>query len=214
MPINPALTLAQWFSPGFPVGAFAYSHGLEWAIETERIAAAKDLQDWCAALVRHGTGRNDAILLRASFAAESDAELEELDNLTRAFCSASGRLMETDEQGNAFARTLNGMGFKTYAAKSYPVAVGAATRAANLPIDLTVQFYLQAFVANLISAAVRRVPLGQTEGQRVLADLQNVITDITAQTQTLTTDDLMASTFMADIAAMNQETLYSRSFRT
>ena len=214
MPTNPALTLAQWFSPGFPVGAFAYSHGLEWAISEGRIASAEDLRLWCEALLTHGTGRNDAILLFAAHRAETDQDLDAFDDLARAFCTASGRVTETEEQGAAFARTLSGMGFAEVAPHAYPVVVGAAAKTAGLPIELTAQFYLQAFVANLVSVAVRRVPLGQTAGQRILQDMQNVITKAVQVTEPLTPDDLMSSAFVADIAAMNQETLYSRSFRT
>ncbi len=214
MTTDPVLTLAQWFSPGFPVGAFAYSHGLEWVIEQGDLASAADLEAWLEALLHHGTGRNDAIFLAAAWRAGDGAELDALHDLCRAFCTAQGRVTETLEQGAAFARTLRAMGAADLADYAYPVAVGRAAALKTLPLDLTLRFYLQAFAANLISAAVRRVPLGQSDGQRVLAALQPGIADLARASLTRTPDDLHASTFMADIAAMRHETLHARVFRT
>lgn len=214
MTTDPALVLAQWFSPGFPVGAFAYSHGLESAIEARDLGDAADLQAWLEALLHHGTGRNDAIFLASAYTATTAAELDALNLLCLAFCSARGRITETQEQGAAFARTLRAMGAADLAGHAYPVTVGRAAARHDLPLDLTLRFYLQAFAANLISAAVRRVPLGQSDGQRVLAALQPGIEHLARASLARGPDDLGASTFMADIAAMQQETLHARVFRT
>lgn len=213
MTTDPALTLAQWFSPGFPVGAFAYSHGLEWAIEADAMTSATDLQIWLKALLEYGTGRNDAIFIVAAYSVTTD-ELPALDGLCRAFCAAQGRITETVEQGAAFARTLRAMGTAEITDFTYPVAVGRAAALMSLPLDMTLRFYLQAFVANLVSAAVRRVPLGQSDGQRVLAALHPGIEALAAASLTRGTDELGSSTFMADIAAMRHETLHTKVFRT
>lgn len=214
MTTDPVLTLAQWFSPGFPVGAFAYSHGLEWAIEAGDLACAADLKAWLEALLQHGTGRNDAIFLVAGFAAQDAETLDALHELCLAFCSAQGRLTETREQGAAFARTLRAMGMAGLADHAYPVVVGHAAARRGLPLEMTLRFYLQAFAANLVSAAVRRLPLGQTDGQRVLAALQPGIETLARASLARTTDDLHGSAFMADIAAMRHETLHAKVFRT
>lgn len=214
MTTDPALTLAQWFSPGFPVGAFAYSHGLEWVIEGGELTTAADLQAWLEALLHHGTGRNDAIFLVAAFRANGAEDLGTLDDLCLAFCAARGRVTEAREQGAAFARTLRAMGLTDLGDHAYPVAVGRAAALRRLPLDLTLRFYLHAFAANLVSAAVRRVPLGQSDGQRVLAALQPGIEALARDSLNRGFDDLHGSTFMADIAAMRQETLHARVFRT
>ena len=66
--------LLTWFSPAFPVGSFAYSHGLEWAVEAGDIRNEADLLAWVADLIRHGSGRTDMVLLRhAHRAADADA---------------------------------------------------------------------------------------------------------------------------------------------
>lgn len=214
MTTDPVLTLAQWFSPGFPVGAFAYSHGLEWVIEAGDLACATDLQTWLEALLHFGSGRNDAIFIVAAFGATGADELAALDDLCLAFCAARGRVTEAREQGAAFARTLRAMGTAKLPDHAYPVVVGRAAALAGLPLDLTLRFYLQAFAANLVSAAIRRVPLGQSEGQRVLAALQPGIVDLAKASLRRTPEDLQSSTFMADIAAMRHETLHARIFRS
>ena len=214
MTTDPVLTLAQWFSPGFPVGAFAYSHGLEWAIEQGDITNAADLKTWLEALLDHGTGRNDAIFVATAYRTEDAGEIDALDALCLAFCAAQGRVTETRDQGAAFARTLRELGLDTLADHTYPVAVGLAAALSQLPLDMVLRFYLQAFAANLVSAAVRRVPLGQSDGQRVLAALQPTIENLARASLSLGPDDLHASTFAADIAAMQHETLHSKVFRT
>lgn len=214
MSTDPELTLAQWFSPGFPIGAFAYSHGLEWVISTGEMKTAQDLADWVEAILLHGTGRSDAILLGAAYDADDAAQLEAMNALCLAFCVSNGRRIETSEQGAAFCRTLRGMGQATLLDMAYPVAVGRASRILNIPLDMTTRFYLHAFAANLVSAAVRLVPLGQTEGQKVLLDLHGHIVQMVRDLAGSTVEDLHSSSFAADIASMQQETLYSRSFRS
>ena len=213
MPADPSLTLAQWFSPGFPLGAFAYSHGLEAAIVAGEGATPDDLAGWIATLLRHGSGRNDAILLCAAYRA-SPHGLAALDDLCRALCAAAGRRVETDEQGAAFARTLRGIHGTALDDHCLPIAVGRAAALHALPLDAVLSFHLHAFAANLVSAATRRVPLGQVAGQRVLAGLHPVIAEVAAEATALGLDDLASTAFAADIAAMRHDTLPSRVFRS
>ncbi len=214
MSTDPALTLAQWFSPGFPVGAFSYSHGLEWVIAEGELVTADDLRDWIEAILVDGTGRNDAIFIEAAFDAQTPEQLEALNELCLAFCAASGRRIETAEQGVAFARTVSEMGQVDLLGYAYPVAVGRAAQLCHLPLDMVVRFYLHALASNLVSAAVRRIPLGQTEGQRVLYSLHTQIEELSRGVQPRSIDDLFSTLFAGDISAMKQETLYSRMFRT
>ncbi|XDA99176.1 urease accessory UreF family protein [Sulfitobacter sp. LCG007] len=207
------LTLQQWLSPGFPVGAFAYSHGLEQVIEARGIADAADLGDWLSALVAHGSGRADVVLLAAAWRATPDS-LPGIDAAARAFAASSERLLETTAQGEAFARTLDSMTGRQTEPFAYPVAVGHAAALHDLPLGLTARMYLHAFAANLVSAAVRRVPLGQTEGQMVLAGLAPLIRAVAQEAIASDPDDLASHCFAADIAAMHHETMYSRVFRT
>lgn len=206
--------LAQMLSPSFPIGGFAYSHGLETVIQSGAIASADDLDGWLAEVLEHGSGRSDCILLRAAFASADQHELAQVNATAEAFAASAERLLETRLQGDAFCQTTAAIWGGGFAHLVYPVAVGAC--AAQLQIDpaLTAQMYLQSFTSTLVSAAVRAVPLGQTEGQTVLARLSTLCQNIADDTRLNTLDDVHSSAFMSDIAAMNHETLQLRIFRS
>jgi urease accessory protein len=208
-----AVALAQWLSPSFPVGAFAYSHGLETAVRDGRLADFNSVRQWIETLLLFGSGRSDAILLAAAYGARG-AELMQIDATARAYTSASERRQETMHQGAAFARTFSAVWGQDLAALSYPVAIGSAAALQNLPLNLTLAMYLHAFAANLVSAAVRLVPLGQTDGQRALTALAPAIRATAHEAETATLDDLCGSAIASEIAAMRHETLQPRLFRS
>lgn len=208
------LTLTQWFSPAFPIGAFAYSHGLEAAIKAGQVTTSDTLREWLAGVLEHGTGRNDCILLRAAYRCDDEAALDDVNAAARAFAGSAERLMETSLQGAAFARTTDAVWGGATLACANPVAVGYAARRMGLPVDLTASMYLQAFTSNLVSAAVRLVPLGQTEGQATLAALTPLCLAIAKDTAASGLDDLQSTAFLSDIAAMKHETLEHRIFRS
>ncbi|MCB1341609.1 MAG: urease accessory protein UreF [Pseudooceanicola sp.] len=205
------LTLAQWFSPGFPVGAFSYSHGQDWLVSTGALHSAAGVQTWIARVLTEGSGRNDLILLAQAW---KGGDLSELDGLARALVPAAERLTETGEQGEAFVRTVNAVWGLDLPPLAYPVAVGAAARALDLPLEPTARMYLHAFAAALTSAAVRAIPLGQTEGQAIVHALSPLVDRLCRDDLHAPLDALGGAVFAADIAAMNHETQYSRMFRS
>lgn len=211
---NDLLTLAQWLSPSFPVGAFAYSHGLEVPIQDGTIATATALQTWLSDLLNHGTGRNDCILLRAAYASKSAPELAEINATALAICSASERVMEARLMGEAFCTTHAAIWGGEAQDLLYPVAIGYEAAQQKIDVNTTTAMYLHAFASNLVSVAVRAVPLGQTEGQAVLAALAPLCDAIATETATATLDDLQSTAFLSDIAAMHHETLQPRIFRS
>lgn len=221
---NPAalLRLLAWLSPAFPTGGYAWSHGLEWAVETDDIRDTATLRVWLEDILRHGAGRNDAILLRhAHRAAANPAALAELAALARAIAPSRELLAETVAQGNAFMEAATPWHpdvLRALAAQAgdlaYPIAVGALAGTQSIAEEDAVLGLLQAFAANLISAAVRLVPLGQSAGLAVLAALEPTITAIAADTRTATPDDIGSLTWRADITAMRHETQYTRLFRS
>lgn len=214
--MNPAALhkLTQWLSPSYPVGAFSYSHGLETAVTKGEITCAGELENWLSDILSHGAGRNDAILLVHAYRAGNPRELADISELATAFNPSAERVLETMSQGAAFAKTTRSIWPADLPDMPYPVAVGAAARQHNLPLADTVALYLHSFTANLVSAAVRFVPLGQTEGQQVLSDLFDAIDKITENAQTLTLDDLGGCSYRADMASMKHETLHTRIFRS
>jgi urease accessory protein len=206
------LRLQAWLSPTFPIGAYAYSHGLEWAVESHDIADAPTLHDWLTDLLTHGTGRNDAILLRH---AHRGGDLYRLNDLAIAIAVSRERRAETLDQGTAFIAAAAAWGTPDLPARvAYPIAVGALAARHRIYEDATSAAYLQAFTTNLISAAVRLVPLGQSTGLRVLAALETTILGVARETRTATLDDIGGCAFRADLAAMHHETQYTRLFRT
>ncbi|WP_085795239.1 urease accessory protein UreF [Falsiruegeria litorea] len=207
------LTLTQWFSPAYPVGAFAYSHGLEWAIDAGDVTTAAQTSAWINEALHHGAGWNDSLFIAAAYHADAE-DLDEIDATARAFASSSERLKETRLQGEAFCDVTAKVWATDISRLTYPVAVGRAARLESLPLDLTIQFYLMAFVSNLAAVAMRLVPLGQTEGQRLIRDLTPLCTQIAEEASNASLNDLTSTSFLGDIAAMKHETQYSRIFRT
>jgi urease accessory protein len=206
------LRLTHWLSPAFPTGAYAYSQGLEWALGRGGVAYAAGVEGWLARVLRHGPGWQDAVLL--ALALEPGADLERLSELARALASSSGRLRETLDQGRAFGLTLAAMGQGDGTALPLPVAVGRAARGLDLPKSLIIAQYLHGWALNLATIAVRAVPLGQSEGQRIVQALQPVILDVAERAALGSEDDLGTAAFGADIAGMLQESLDVRIYRT
>jgi urease accessory protein len=207
------LRLLAWLSPAFPVGAYAYSHGLEQAVENGDVTDGDALRDWLTDVLRHGSGHNDAILLR--HAHRAGADVTALNDLAIALASSRERRMETLDQGTAFvAAVVPWQAPRLPDRIAYPIAVGAVAGHHGIDEDTTAAAYVQAFAANLISAAVRLVPLGQTTGLRVLAALELAILEVAAATRTATLEDLGGCTFRSDLAAMRHETQYTRLFRS
>ena len=208
------LLLMQWLSPAYPVGAFAYSHGLETAVADGHVQDGAGLSDWLADLLSHGGAQSDAVLLACAWRAQTGEELTEIDDVARAFCPSAERLRETDLQGDAFCRTTAGIWGDALPALTYPVAVGRAAQLHDIPLEPTLQMYLQAFVSNLIAAGQRLLALGQQEAQHRLAALTPLLQDTVASALVATRDDLFGASFAADIASMRHETQYSRIFRS
>ena len=206
--------LNAWFSPSYPVGAFSYSHGLEAVVSAGDVASAEQLYEWLSDCLWHGAGRNDAIFLAHAYRAGDRAALSELAELAEALAPSAERQLETTAQGAAFAKVTENVWGGDLANLPYPVAVGAAARAEGIPLDLTLPLYLHAFAANIIAAGVRFIPLGQTDGQQVLARLFPAFDAIAAEAAEATLDVLGSATFRADLASMQHETLKTRIFRS
>jgi len=216
---DPALLrLLTWLSPAFPTGAFAYSHGLEWAVEAADVTDRDSFCEWLRDVLRHGAGRNDAIILRHAHRAAGDpGALEELAALAAATAPGRERQGESLGQGNAFllaAGPWRGNLMAGLEQVPYPVALGALAGRAAIAEDDAALGFLQAFAGNLVSAAVRLVPLGQTAGLAVLAALESDLLAVAESTRGATLDALGGACFRADIAAMRHETQYTRLFRS
>ncbi len=208
---RPLLHLLAWLSPAFPTGGFAYSHGLEWAVEAGDIKDPETLRIWLEDVVTRGSARSDTILLRHAYR-DPDA-VADIAALALAATPSRERRDEALNQGRAFVLAVAPW-TEIPDDLPYAVAIGIAAAREHIPEDDAAVAYIQAFSANLISAAVRLVPLGQTAGLRVLAALEPVILATAEATKTATLDDIGGCAFRSDLAAMRHETQYTRLFRS
>jgi urease accessory protein len=208
------LTLLSWLSPAFPTGGFAYSAGLE-TVAHESVQTLDDLQDWIAGQIENGPLWNDAVILAASFHIENETQLAEIAVLARALVVASERLGEMDGQGTSFAdASAHWLPEALSRDLPYGVALGAAAKQLGLPLLETLEAYLHSFAANQLQAAIRLSLTGQNGAAQILAALAPVITKAANRAAHSTLDDLGSAGFLADIAAMNHETLAFRLFRS
>ncbi len=218
--------LMTWLSPSFPVGAFSYSSGIEWAVEAGDIVDAASLQDWLGAMLADGPGFCDGVFLAQAHHAASSrdlAKLRDIAELAAAFVPSRERHLETSAQGRAFvdiARAAwNCDGLDPLIAGCdgpivYPVAVGLVSAAHGIALTPTIHGFFHALASNWISAGARLIPLGQTDSQRVLASLEPEVGVTAARALAASLEDLGSAVFRADLASMRHEAQYTRLFRS
>ncbi len=221
--------LLTLFSPAFPIGGFAWSHGVETAVAEGLLADADSVTDWIAVLLDRGSGWNDCVLLAEAWHAAEDGDADRLvavAELALALAGSAERRAETLALGTAFAEAsrpwlgVSGQGGdvggqqEDSAAVSYPVAAGHLAASAGLPLAVTLLGYAHGFAASLVSAAVRLIPLAQSDAVRVLRRLEPVIQATAERAARSTLDDLGSAALGSDIAAMRHETLRTRLFRS
>ena len=218
--------LFVWLSPSFPVGAFAYSHGLERAAEQGSVKDRATLTSWIGDLVAVGSVRNDFIVLAAAWRASragDDARLAEIAELGVALQTSTERRLESVGQGQAFVAAIRASwpcaAIERLKAAwpgevAYPVAVGVAAAGHGIALVPTLNAYALAFASNLVSAALRLSLIGHTDGQAVLAELIPAIEAAAQAAAGSDLDDLGSATFASDLAAIQHETQAARLFRT
>ncbi len=223
------LRLQSWLSPAFPIGAFSYSHALEWAVEDGAVTDRVSLVEWLEADLRHGSGRCDAIFLACACRAleqSRDVDFLAIAELAALMRATSEFALESGQQGMAFLSTIR----KAWPnpqlddtaklliagplAPVLPVAVAMACAAHGIPLGIALPLYLQAATANLVNAALRLVPLGQTDGQIAAAALESAIIQTAREAENAELDEIGSAAFMIDIASMRHETQYTRLFRS
>jgi urease accessory protein len=218
--------LMAWLSPAYPVGAFSYSSGIEWAVEAGDIRDGETLRDWLSVMIGDGGGFCDAVFFahaHRAIADNNDPALRPVAELAAAFVPSKERFLETTTQGRAFLEVTLAVwpcaALARFAAiwdgpVALPVAVGIACAGHGIAREAALHAFLHALAANWISAGVRLVPLGQTDGQRALAALETTIVQAATRAIATSLDDVGACAFRADIAGMRHETQYTRLFRS
>jgi urease accessory protein len=218
--------LLAWLSPAFPVGAFSYSSGLEWAVEAGDIKDRESLKGWITTIVGEGGGFCDAVFFAHAYRAFNEGKcrlLHDVCALAAAFSPSKERHLETTAQGRAFVATagaawpcpaLDQLVALWSGPIAYPVAVAVISAGHGIALKPALLAFLHAITANLVSAGVRLVPLGQTDGQRLLAALEAVVSDTAIRASATRLDDVGSAAFRADLASMRHEVQYTRLFRS
>src|SRR5918996_2682925 len=219
--------LLAWFSPAMPIGAYSYSHGLEYAVEAGLVTDAPALGNYVETALRHGTGRFDASLLCAAYRASREGcPLADIVMLAAAMRGTAELALESAAQGRALLTLLRqawpappldalaALCRQHEVEPAHAVTAGVACGAHGLPLQPCVVAFLHGFAANLISAGVRLIPLGQTEGQRLTAALEATIHAVAADALAASLDDLRSACPMIDLCAIAHETQYTRLFRS
>nr|WP_209262624.1 urease accessory protein UreF [Thiorhodococcus minor] len=224
MTTDPALLrLLHLVSPSLPTGAFAYSQGVEWAVESGWLRKAADLEDWLGDQVRTTlTGVDLPLLARlydASLASD-DAALAEWT--ARLLASRETRELRSEEanRGRALADLLVALAVPGAAERKALLgraqATGFAYAAAhwNIGPRQTLIAYTWSWLENLVIAAVKIVPLGQTQGQQTLARLIEEVPAAVDRALQTEDADIGASSPALAIASSLHETQYTRLFRS
>ena len=201
--------LQTWFSPLFPVGSFSYSHGLEAMINDNLIKSKEDILDYLKSILKHGTGKNDIILIKYTYLGE------ELNDLAISLCPTKERKIESIEMGNAFRKVLgDSWNYKIQENTAYPISVGKAAKYFNIPLNLTIISYLQSFASNLINVCVKHIPIGQKVAQDCIIQTYDLIREIENESKNLELEDLGGVCFTSDIYSIKHENLKTRIYKT
>lgn len=219
------IKLATWLSPAFPIGAFSYSHGLECAMEDGSVRTQDDLRAWLLDVLQVGGGWTDAVLFAEAWRAAHAADwvcLAAACELAEALAPSRERHLETMQQGSAFLAAVSAwpcgatewLRAMTGGRAALPIAAAVAAAGHGISAAEALPLYLNAFAANLVSVAVRLMPLGQSAGLTTLAALQPVILALAGRALASKLDDLGSCAILSDVASMRHETQYSRLFRS
>jgi urease accessory protein len=218
--------LMAWLSPAYPVGAFSYSSGIEWAVEAGDVKDAQTLRSWLAVMLGEGGGFCDAMFFvhaHRAIGAADEAALRAVAELAAALVPSKERFLETTGQGRAFLEAtgaawpcpaLGRLAAVWSGPVALPVALGVACAGHGIACAPALPAFLHALVANWISAGVRLIPLGQTDGQRVLAALESTVAAAGKRALATPLEEVGSAAFRADLASMRHETQYTRLFRS
>ena len=219
----------SWLSPAFPTGSYSYSHGIEWAVEAGYIHDRKSLVDWLEADLCYGSGRNEAIFFIEAWRSATDDDCEkllEIAELAAAFRGTSEFALETSQQAasclatlrrvwpDPLLETLSELLSELRIAPVFSVVLGVRAARQDIPATLALPAFLQSYLANLVTAGVRLTPLGQTDGQLGIAELEPAVLAVAAEAEQATIHDLGSAAFMVDLASASHETQYTRLFRS
>ena len=206
---DPLQILQIWFSSSFPIGSFAYSHGLEAIIDDNKIKNKDDVREYLEALLFYGSLRNDYIFLKSVYMGE------EINDLILASASSKERHIEMIDMGNSFRKIMkDSWGLVLEENTSFVYCISKAALHFNIKFDDLIKFYLQSYISNLINVCVKHIPMSQKDGQILNVNFIDQIQKFLDQSYQLTLKDIGTSFFIGDIFAIKHENLDSRIYLT
>ena len=212
--INPKThKVMAWLSPSFPLGAFAYSHGLEFEISEGNVSTSKELYEWLKDILRFGSVWNDLVLFCSSYKTDVNS-LNELSDIAKAFAQSKERYYETIEMGNAFSKIISSIEGVYLKGMPLPIIMGYIAKIENVSLPYILPLYAHSFISNLISVSIRLLPLGQTDAQKLLFSLFSIIDDVAKEALKSNIGDMRNKCVLADLASMKHETLKVRLFKS
>ena len=206
---DPHQILQVWFSSSFPIGSYAYSHGLEALIDDKKIKNNNDVKEFLDALLFYGTLRNDYIFIKSIYKGD------EINQLILASASSKERQIEMIDMGNSFRKIMkDSWELSLPENTSFIYCLAKAGLHFNIKFDDLIKFYLQSFISNLINVCVKHIPMSQKDGQSLNVIFINQIQEFLSHSDKLTLKDIGSSFFIGDIFAIKHEYLDSRIYLT
>ena len=219
----PELRLMQLVSPALPIGAFTYSQGLEWAVESGQVSGAEAVYDWLLGQIEDGLTYLDLPVLKRLYQAIENSNLESViywAEYLLASRETSELRQEEVNRGRALSRLLTELEIED--AVQYQAAMllgqlpGFALAAVtwNISLQQAALGYSWGWLENQVAAAIKLVPLGQTAGQKLQLQLAEVIPQAVNRALSVDDDEMGASAPAMAIASSLHETQYTRLFRS
>ena len=206
---DPHQILQVWFSSSFPIGSYAYSHGLEALIDDKKIKNNNDVKEFLDALLFYGTLRNDYIFMKSIYKGD------EINQLILASASSKERQIEMIDMGNSFRKIMkDSWELSLPENTSFIYCLAKAGLHFNIKFDDLIKFYLQSFISNLINVCVKHIPMSQKDGQSLNVIFINQIQEFLSHSDKLTLKDIGTTFFIGDIFAIKHEYLDSRIYLT
>ena len=206
---DPHQILQIWFSSSFPIGSYAYSHGLEALIDKKKIKNKDDVKEFLDALLFYGSLRNDYIFMKSIYKGEK------INELILASASSKERQIEMIDMGNSFRKIMKDSWELTLPENtSFIYCLAKAGLHFYINFDDLIKFYLQSFISNLINVCVKHIPMSQKDGQTLNVIYINQIQEFLTLSDKLTLKDIGTTFFIGDIFAIKHENLDSRIYLT
>jgi urease accessory protein len=219
------LRLQSWLSPTFPIGAYSYSHALEWAVEAGHVDSRDSLIDWLEADLCYGSSRNEGIFFGHAYRHAIDGDQKMLVQVAELAAASRGTpefALEASQQASACLTMLRAIWpdpildvfWRMQSPPTLPIVLGVRSAIEGIPMRVALPAFLHSYLANLITAGVRLVPLGQTDGQFAIAKLEQSVLSASLRAENASLDEIGSAGFGAELASIWHETQYTRLVRS